>query len=518
MVAMKRLVQIISICAGMAFFTDVAARYDGDRVGLRSDSTYVALVRNMEAEVARHDSLVRKIAVMRAKYAESESERESLGAKIVALEGESYNSKSRCDKAVEALSEYERKWMTANFGKMASGETAVYGDDKVRISDVASRKSADLVCNDFFADGLSESDYRALCEAQEMEPNVADAVGEYRDSYAAMVALQREYMEAETESAADSIMRQFSLVRQAAERTEGTVGRGWADVYDNKMYLYNLLMEKSGRSDILAETERKTEEIAQRLADSRGTYASGVIAGYYCQKRGLLDYEIRIASALGLVAAKDSLAQAAAELKRIDYRAGKVELEKRYFIEYEPLKVIKPTIYNARNPIPRTKIYGHGTIYRIRIGIFTNRPNLSALRGITPLSHTDAYHNGRHAYFVGGFRTESEANEGVAYLKRLGFRDPKVVMWADGEYITDPAKWSAENMGEYNIEISGAVSLSEQVRSVAVAKNADCEFSKIGNKFVIGKFADKASADEVAAAIGNIDTQSTVEVVKAKKP
>lgn len=518
---MKFLFHIILIGVCIALDTDAAARDNGRKGGLRSDSTYIALVRNMESETARCDSLAREISALRTRYAEREAERKSLGARIIALESESYVAKSKCDKAMAALTEYERKWMTDNFGKMPTGDTenaASGSDGQITAPNTASRKVANLIYNDFFARELSAPDYLTLCEAQDKEANVADAVRRYRNVYASMFALQREYLEAETESAADSIMRKFSLVQQAAEREERSVEQNWTAMYDNKMYIYNLLMEKCGRGDILSETGRKTEEIAQNIADSRGAYASDIIADYYYQKRGLLDYEMRIASALDLVSARDSLARVATELKNIDYRAGKIILEKRSFIEYEPLKVIRPTIYSAHNPIPRTKIYEHGTIYRIRIGIFTNRPNLSALRGITPLSHTDAYNNGRHAYFVGGFRTKKDADNGVAYLKRLGFKDPKVVMWVDGEYIVDPAKWEAENTGAYNIEISGAATLSEQVRSIAVSRNADCEFSRVGSKYVIGKFADKTAADDVAVKIAETDPQSTVEVVKVKKP
>lgn len=518
---MKKFVQVIWIFVGIAFSMDATAFDNGKKGGLRNDSTYVALVRNMEAEIARRDSLAREVSAMRTRYAERASERESLGSRIVALESESYVAKARCDKAMATLAEYERRWMTDNFGKILYGEAveAVSGsDEKISVPNAAVRKFANLVYNDFFVKELSAPDYRTLREAQDKEANVTDAIREYRSVYASMIAIQREYMEAESESVADSIMHRFSLLRQAAEQAEHSIEQNWTAVYDNKIYLYNLLMEKCGRSDVLADAERKTDEIAQNIADSRGVYASDVLADYYYQKRGLLDYEIEIASALDLVSAKDSLARVATELKNIDYRAGKIALEKRYFIEYEPLKVIRPTIYNAQNPIPITKVYEHGTIYRIRIGIFTNRPNLSALRGITPLSHTDAYHDGRHAYFVGGFRTEQEADEGVAYLKRLGFRDPKVVMWVDGEYITEPAKWTAENTGEYNIEISGIATLSEHVRSIAIAKNADCEFSRVGNKFVIGKFADKTAADEIAAAVAKTDGEPVVEIVKVKKP
>ena len=311
MVAMKKFVHIILICAGVVFSAGAATFDNGGKDGLRSDSTYVALVRRMNTEIARRDSLAQEISAMRTRYAERESERELLGARIVALEGESYAAKSRCDKAAAALAEYERKWLTENFGKIASDDAADTASADVGESSaplVPVRKVANLVYNDVFARELSASDCRTLREAQDKETDAADAVGEYRNAYASMIAVQREYMEAETESAADSIMRRFSLVQQAAELAERAVERNWAAVYDNKMYLYNLLMEKCGRSDILAESERKTDEIAQNIADGAGAYASDAVANYYYQKRGLLDYETAIASAFDLVSAKDSLA------------------------------------------------------------------------------------------------------------------------------------------------------------------------------------------------------------------
>ena len=157
---------------------------------------------------------------------------------------------------------------------------------------------------------------------------------------------------------------------------------------------------------------------------------------------------------MGLTTARDSLAKVKKAMAESSYTLPKVHIVRRAFIEHEPLKVIKPTIYTSKNPIPQTKIYEFGTVYRIRIGIFTNRPNLSALKGITPLSYTDKYHGGKYAYYVGGFRSEEEAAEGVVYLKKLGFKAPQIVMWIDGEYISDIEGWKSKNLG-FNIEITG---------------------------------------------------------------
>jgi hypothetical protein len=154
-------------------------------------------------------------------------------------------------------------------------------------------------------------------------------------------------------------------------------------------------------------------------------------------------------------------------------------------------------------------------VYRIRIGIFTNRPNLSALKGITPLSYTDKYHDGKYAYFVGGFRSEEEAMEGVAYLKKLGFKSPQPVMWVDGEYISNIAEWKSKNLG-FNIEITGITTLSDAVKAHISLRNENCRFSRVGAAFIVGSFASKSDAELVASEIVAMDSNIKAEVKSVK--
>jgi hypothetical protein len=222
-----------------------------------------------------------------------------------------------------------------------------------------------------------------------------------------------------------------------------------------------------------------------------------------------------VADVLELRSAKDSLVKVQRAMKKENYCLPKVTIVRRSFIEHEPLKVIKPTIYTTKNPIPHTRIYEYGTVYRIRIGIFTNRPNLSALKGITPLSYTDKYHDGKYAYFVGGFRSEEEAMEGVAYLKKLGFKSPQPVMWVDGEYISNIAEWKSKNLG-FNIEITGITTLSDAVKAHISLRNENCRFSRVGAAFIVGSFASKSDAELVASEIVAMDSNIKAEVKSVK--
>ncbi|MGN0006958.1 MAG: hypothetical protein ACI35T_02550 [Alistipes sp.] len=473
---------------------------------------YRALVRKMEQAAIHRDSLATAMAELREKYVSNTSDRDAIGSRIVALEQESYAAKAQYDRIVAAVAEYEQKNGTAIVVQPDDKSTADTPSETVS----ADSSVADLVANEFFVRNLPAEDYKALQTAQSTERSVASNVAKYIGLYKNMASVQAAYMQTDAEQVADSLMTCFAQLRTEADGAERAITAEWPQIYDNKLYCYNLLMEKSGHDNMLAYSEQIAANAAENIGKDAGGCSSEALMQYYHQKRCLVDYETKIAASLDLGKAKDSLAAVGAALRQADFLQPAINLQKRYFIEYEPLKVVRPSLYNAKNPIPRTKVYEHGTIYRIRIGIFRMTPNMSAWRGITPLSYSDAYNNGLKAYFVGGFRTEQEADDGVKYLKRIGFRDPVVVMWVDGEYVSDPAKWAAEHIDKYNIEISGTAVIPETVKSAILARKSDAAFSKAGAIFIVGKFAGKAEAEDVAATILATKAAVNVKVVKCE--
>ena len=75
------------------------------------------------------------------------------------------------------------------------------------------------------------------------------------------------------------------------------------------------------------------------------------LTDYLLQERALVDVETELAGALGLTAARDSLARAAAGLRIVDYRLPKLFIEERMFLEYEPDRVSSS---RRPNTMPRT--------------------------------------------------------------------------------------------------------------------------------------------------------------------
>lgn len=498
---MKRFVLILSV------LTFAALPLAAQQTMVQSTARYKELASRLATERRKCDSLSVLIVQARDKYATDASARDKIAEQLVLLEKEAFAMKKQYDKTLQTLTAYEQRWTSANVVKDDAAQNPASSEQNTT---KPIKEVANLIYNQTFVESLSAADYKTLREAQNQEKSVKEAIEEYLRCYDKMVSIQLEYERVDTESAADSLLLTLDTMRLEAQKVESRITSKWQKVYDNKIYAYNLLMEKDGRMDVVSAAEKELSVSLQRGDENAGNYESDAMIAYYYRKLGLMDYETRVATALGLSKAKDSLYRVKNSLKEENFCLPKVNIVRRSFIKKEPLKVIKPIIYTSKNPIPKTEVYENGTVYRVRLGIFTNRPNVSAFRGITPLSYTNAYHNGKYAYFVGAFATEEEAAEGVKYLKKIGFRDPIVVMWVDGEYISNIAEWKSKNNG-FNIEITGVAALSDDVKTHISIRNENCRFSRVGTTFIVGPFASKSEAELVASEItamdGNIETE-----------
>ncbi len=465
------------------------------------------------------DSVAEVLAEHRANYAKNESMRERLAPMILSLEKEVVRLQSEYDRLLlqisqndvkKSLTAYEKvKQQAANTKKE---QTVVVEDNGAYIPDKA-RMKRDLVKNDYFSERLAPNDYNTLCEAQQREKRVKELVARLHSEYGELLSLQREYMEVPTRAEADSVAQLFAAKRGVMSGLDEEITSLWSSLYFNKIYAYDLLMERGGDNAMLDHSAAVTARAEREVNENSDMYQSDALVGYYARKRALTEYELQLATSLSLTTSRDSLRLVQAELKNRDYRLSKLSLQRRSFIKYEDIKVKVPTIYNSKNPVPRTKVYDYGTVYRIRVGLFSKRPNISALRGVMPLSYTDAYNKGLYAYFVGGFRTEQEAKEGVVQLKKLGFRDPIIAVWVDGEYYP-----TLEDMrrseSQYNVEISGVPTLTDDVKAKILAHKADCTISRIGSTFVVGSFEGKSAAEAVATDLRAINSEIVVEITK----
>ncbi len=476
------------------------------------DASYKQLVEKVERTKTQCDSVELSINALRQQYMQEHDKRNDIAKQLNGLEQRAVALKMAYNQALAAATTYEQRWIRENLG-VQSAEPASSTTPKQQ-----NQQYATIYRNSIIAQLLTRDDMAVLRKAESEEQNTIDLIANYMQHYDKMVMLQLEYERTDRESKADSIIVELEQERALAKRVEADIEAGLQSVIDNKNYIYNLVMEKENKLGVVTQAESKLSTTMQQCSEERGAYESDVLASYYRRKLYMLEYEEQVAKTLHLTMAKDSLQRVRAGLVGENFQLPIVQIKRRAFIEFEPLKVIKPTIYNYKNPIPQTKIYDFGTVFRIRIGIFTNRPNLTALRGITPLSYTNAYHNGKYAYYVGGFRTLEEAREGVVYLRKIGFRDPIPVVWVDGKYYSDIAEWQKLNESGFNIEITGVATLPATVKAHISLRDESLQISRIGETFVIGTLADKESAAKLMNEIMALESGLKCEINELKKP
>ena len=466
------------------------------------------------------DSVADVLAEQRAKYSKNEALRQELAPAILKLEKELAKLQSEYDNEVALIAQQDIKGALTAYDDAlktpakAKDESAVVEESKTSTYAVdKSRQKRDLVANDFFAERLSPTDYKALLDAQKREAKLKAVVEKYFSGYGTLLSRQREYMEAPTKREADSVTTLFIAQTETLSKIDEEITSASSSLFYNKIYAYDLLMERDGNTSMLDFSAEAVGRAEREINENSDQYQSDALVAYFARKKALTEYEMKIASTLSLSISRDSLKTVMSELKNRDYRLSKLSLQRRSFIEYEDIKVKTPTVYNSKNPVPRTKVYDYGTVYRIRIGLFSKRPNISALRGVMPLSYSDSYNGNMIAYFVGGFRTEQEAKEGVTYLKKLGFKEPIVAVWVDGEYYST-LEDMRRSQSLYNIEISGVATLTEEMKAKILSHKGDCSISRIGTTFVVGTFDGKSSAEAVATELKVLDSNVVVKISK----
>lgn len=481
-----------------------------------------SVVQAQEVEKAARalDSVANVLAQHRANYARNEAIREKITPTILSLEKEVVRLQAEYDKAVEVLSQRDAKEALVAYADALKNsatqkkETAVVEEPKggLNIPDKA-RMRRNLVANDYFAKRLPQSDYAALVKSQSRENEIKAMVEQTFAEYQTLVNLQRQYMEVPTKAEADSLAVLFAAQEQVIANLDARLSAEWSSLYYNKIYAYDLLMERDGKVAMLDYSAEMATRAEREINDNSGQYQSDALVNYYARKKSLSEYELKVANELLLTTASDSLKVVVAALKNQDYRLSKLSLERRSFIDYEDIGVKIPSVYNANNPIPQTPIYDYGTVYRIRIGLFSKKPSISLLRGVKPLYYSTNYNDGLYAYFVGGFRTEQEAKEGVAQLKRIGFKDPIVVAWVDGEYFSTLEDMH-RSQNQYNIEISGVETLTDDLKAAILSHKSDCTISRIGSSFVVSAFEGKSVAEAVAADVRALNAEINVKIEK----
>lgn len=477
--------------------------------GLENNEEYMTLLQRDAQLQNREDSIVGAVERVRRMLREAPENRQEYAQDILRLEGEIFEVRNAKGRLIDRINAIEQEWVLANL----DGDATTTERDAGSLAVPDSLKVRNLVDNLYFRDHLPAPDYAALRKAQSLEMLAVDYVNRFFSNYGAVGALAEQYAAVQTEAEALDIHAKFDSLQGVNRMLDDSLAGVWNYIFDNKSYAYGYLLDKLREDEPLAREEEALAEASRQLSALGGQVASEAVADYFLRKKVIVDYETAVAEVLGLEAARDSLRGVAAQIEGIDYRLPQIEVAERYFLDYDSIAFSSTPKYSYQNPIPESRIYARGTIYRILLGTFNTKRAAAVFRGAYPLSYR-IDDDGKWCYYAGGFATKEEAEAAQKLLKSKGFVRPEIVVWTDGVY-RNLSREPEQSRVAYRVEIGGVPTLPDPIRTVIAETAEGAELSRVGQQsFVVGPFDDKAVADRVAAAISQKDGALEIKVVE----
>lgn len=164
-----------------------------------------------------------------------------------------------------------------------------------------------------------------------------------------------------------------------------------------------------------------------------------------------------------------------------------------------------------------------GVVYQIQIFASKNKATLKSLKGLSPV-YESRNSNGNIVYRVGLFRKYSDVLGHLNTVKKVGFRNAYITAYIDGKIVSvakarakENEKPAVQEFYEVRMSPSDGVldpSVAAGIRQQAAGKDIARAPGAEGNVvYVVGPFADKARAEELALfikAMGVADVETRV--------
>ena len=506
---MKRKLVLVSLATLFLGVCDVVAQDVVARVtGLESNKEYMDLLRSDDKLRQQTDSLMAVVREVRSAMRANVESRDSLvqvrtdSMLLILSDAESaiFAMRSQKIKLIDRINTIEQKFVLEGLGNIGGAQNA--------------QAAGSIFKNEYFTKSIEPDDLKLLIQLQGKEAAVREYATTYVKNYNNIKTLYDKYLQATTEADAEALYAEMATSMDENFVLERQLAKAWSEIYDHKIYVYSYFLEKESREDILEITESMMMEARQQKLLSVDNCASESLADYCLQKPVALNYEMYVAKLLNLTSSIDSLSSASRAVRQIDYRLPMIDIERRSFVDYQPIEFSARSPYNSTNPIPDCVVYEYGVVYRILLGTFKYKQAVSIFRNASPL-YVEKLEDGRFSYYAGGLHSKAEAEAALEVMKKKGFRNPQIVEWYDGR------KTNLSEVGEgeaitYRLTIKGG-ELDDTVRDIIATMAADCQISKSGDGvFVLGTFVNRSLADRVAQAIGKCDENLSVEVVEIK--
>ena len=494
---------LITIILTLCSVLSVGAQEILPRIGsLAENREYMNLLRRERALEVKSDSVVGVMSSIRSQIRAMAVQdtipaaADSLAVVLTSADQVMYQIRAEKLQLVDSINAIEQQHVLS---RMDNNRSAV------------ASSSSSIFNNEYLRQSLPEEDYISLLRVHAMEPDVRAKVRQYSEGYIRIKSLYDKYLMSAVEGEAGALYEELTAAMAANDALNREIAQAWGEIFDQKTYVYSYFLEKENRVDVLNITEGMMRDAQLKIANDVEGCMSEALVDYCLQKNVVLNFETYVARLLNAQSSLDSLSKDSRIHRELDYRLPNFEVERRSFVQYEPIQFHAKSPYNSQNPVPECVVYEYGTIYRLLLGSYKYEQNLNIFKGIAPL-YIKLEEDGRYYYYAGGFRTKSEAVAAEGILRKKNFRNPQIIEWCNGQ-MTNITALGEEGEYHYRIEIEGVEKLSDLTLSVIRDNAPDCQLSKVGDtSFILGSFDSQAVAKQVAESVQHSDEMLQIKV------
>ncbi len=463
-------------------------------------------------------ALKEEITVARLSLAESianteievtEDEQSDISARIMDMESRLF------DKSIEVASignELAKRSEIEEIAQIEILEVGEYIDSDILPVDSVTRLTTSRVVSS----NLQLKDYNSLYEADMAEGHTYLLHREYKEHYNELRECAERYKQSGSESETMVIEREFRKKSAVVDSLSRALSKQWSAIYDDKSFVYGLLLETLGMSELLKRWDIISNDAIERAGVvKRAGVASDAVIDYEYQKRALSELEHDIATRMNMPLVIDSMDRIAHRFTLTESgEMPEVSIAARNFIVYEPLKFLAANAPHTKKAIPKVKLYSSGTVYRVLVGVFKTRQNWSAFRGAYPISYEQIEGGHFYAYYVGGFSTMMEALWAQATCKKRGFSRVDIVMWQDDAPARNLTRNPIGKSG-FRVRIDNMKSVTPEIKALLDKYAGKAPLVKIGGvNYAIPNIKGYAEVEALKLGLEKIDANIKVTLTE----
>lgn len=359
-----------------------------------------------------------------------------------------------------------------------------------------------------------------------IEDEITGLIKEYNCQYDTASLNRREYDKATSLQQLDT---HYAAYQKALEECRGLANRivERGDIlFESKEKSLMGFADSVGLSSIATQHTILAEDMEGKMIEKlSGNCTDTDLALYPYRLKSTIELEQTIAQHI----APEEVAELDKQLASIDSTQtlyAPIDEPERSNAKFAAVKVDKRTKHKAVSALPQLKIPSKGELYSITVANYASLPtSTSVFRNATPL-YRERREDGRTYIYLGLYPTARSAQDDIAYLRKIGFKQPTLVMWRDGirrdDFVDRHSTPAKPKVAMFRVEINGAeaglgTALTEVIKATAPRKEIS-KFSTNGTTtYTIGIFTKEEEAQALANALRKADATVAASVVQIGK-